>query len=176
GAIGLAGAARRADLIGDDGGVVAEAYAPLRVELGRAPGARARVHGGDFLVGMNSGHLRECKQAVAVHVGAVIVRTLQPEALLELKQVLFERHEPPFRLPSGQRRRSRHGFAQAATRVSRPREGLMNRIALAALAALTAGCTTIKDIVDDDAPDSTLAAINAARVRACPAGRTLENA
>jgi quercetin dioxygenase-like cupin family protein len=52
----------------------------------------------------------------------------------------------------------------------------MNRIALAALAALTAGCTTIKDIVDDDAPDSTLAAINAARVRACPAGRTLENA
>jgi quercetin dioxygenase-like cupin family protein len=52
----------------------------------------------------------------------------------------------------------------------------MTRIALFALAALAASCSTVQDFVTEDAPDSALAAIEQARVRDCPAGRTLQDA
>jgi quercetin dioxygenase-like cupin family protein len=52
----------------------------------------------------------------------------------------------------------------------------MLRIAMLMAAAMLAGCSTVQDLVVDDEPDATLTAIENARLRDCPPGRTLENA
>ena len=52
----------------------------------------------------------------------------------------------------------------------------MLRIAMLAAAAALAGCSTVQDLVVDHEPDATLTAIENARLRECPPGRTLENA
>lgn len=53
---------------------------------------------------------------------------------------------------------------------------MLTRLLIAVAGAALGGCTTVQDILPEDAPDDALAAIQSARVRECPPGRRLENA